>query len=228
VTPTVVRAAAWRRLNWRAVPSIPPTSEWWVHHGALGQANLATLRSYERYHVATLGWRAPGYNWAITGDGTVYELRGWLAEGGHTRNRNRISQAVLLVGDWTSGRVPEAMVESLAWLTVEGHRVGALRSPTISGGHGQAPGQATTCPGTGGLDAVARARRLLAAPPVLPKDDVMTPAQEAKLDEALSLLRQRNYSDDTRRIRLSLRAIGRKLGIPTAVNGKADGTEVIT
>lgn len=135
-----------------------------MHHGAAGTPDLATLRSYEHYHVVTLGWRALGYSWAIVGDGTIYEGRGWFAEGGHTSGRNRISHAVLLVGDWTRGRVPDPMVESLAWLTREGARVGALVRPQISGGHRDAPGQSTTCPGAGGMDAIERARRLLTQP----------------------------------------------------------------
>jgi hypothetical protein len=234
----IVPAAAWRRLQWRTVPRIGPTGEFYVHHGAAGAPTLATLRAYEAWHVRNNGWSALGYNFAITGDGTIYEGRGWLAQGAHTSGRNTVSHAVVLVGDFSSARVSDAAVEALAWLTVEGHRVGALRTPTITGGHREAPGQSTSCPGNGGMDAVARARRLLTGPPrPLPpviatpepkENDVMTPAQEAKLDEALKLLRQRNYADDSRRIRLSIRAIGRHLGIRTSVNGKDDGSEVIT
>jgi hypothetical protein len=220
----IVPATAWRKLTWRPLTPIGPTSEWWVHHGATGTPDLATLIGYERYHVLTLGWWAPGYNFAITGDGTVYELRGWLRQGAHTSGRNLISHAVLLVGDWTSKTVPEPMVQALADLTREGHRVGALRSPTISGGHREAPGQSTTCPGRGGLEAVDRARKLLAAPTV--KEDVMTPEQEAKLDRALALLE--GQQDVNRRVRISIRAIANWLHIPTSVNGKTDGTEVIT
>lgn len=172
MTLTVVPASKWKLLSWRPLPSIAPTSEWWVHHGATGTANLATLRAYERYHVQTLGWSALGYNWAITADGTIYEGRGWLRQGAHTKGRNTISHAVLLVGDWSSGTVPQPMVDSLVWLTREGHRIGALKSPTISGGHRDAPGQSTSCPGAAGLEAVGRARKLLSVP-VAPKEDVM-------------------------------------------------------
>lgn len=194
MTPQVVPAGRWRRQVWRPAPRIGPTSEWWVHHGAAGTPDLATLRSYERYHVATLGWRAPGYNWAITGDGTVYELRGWFAEGAHTSGRNRVSHAVLLVGDWTRGRVPDPMVESLAWLTREGARVGALVRPQISGGHREAPGQSTTCPGAAGMDAIDRARRLLTPPAPAPSVSAslleeiaaMTPAERKQLIEEIA------------------------------------------
>jgi hypothetical protein len=137
---------------------------------------LATLRAYERFHVQTLGWLAPGYNFAITGDGTIYECRGWWTAGGHTSGRNRISHAVVLVGDFTTRTVPEPMVDALVWLTREGHRVGALRAPVISGGHREAPNQSTQCPGAGGLAAVRRARLKLTqtTPPAPPVEEVDT------------------------------------------------------
>lgn len=200
MAPTVVPAGEWRRQTWRPVPRINPTLEWWVHHGAAGTPDLATLRSYERYHVSTLGWRAPGYNWAITGDGTVYELRGWFAEGAHTSGRNRVSHAVLLVGDWTRGRVPDAMVESLAWLTREGARVGALVRPQISGGHRDAPGQSTTCPGAAGMDAIDRARRLLAQPAPAPD---RRPSSGGLLEEIAAMTdkdREKLLADIARRV----------------------------
>jgi hypothetical protein len=68
----------------------------------------------------------------------------------------------------------------------------------------------------------SRVDRLL-NPPV---EDVMTPQQEAKLDRALELLE--GQQDVNRRVRISIRAIARWLHIPTSVNGKTDGTEVIT
>lgn len=189
MTYRIVPAAAWRRLRWGTPALIGPTDEWWVHHGAVGAPTLATLRAYERYHVANNGWLALGYNFAIGYEhdaAQIYEARGWHRAGAHTSGRNTRSHAVLLIGDWTSKRVPDEMVKALVWLTREGHRVGALRRPRISGGHLQAPGQNTRCPGAGGLDAVNRARILLSAPANI-EEDVMSPAQEAKLDRAITL-----------------------------------------
>lgn len=157
----IVPAASWRRERWgRLTPLKLPVGELWVHHGAAGRPTLATLRSYERFHVRSRGWQALGYCYAITGDGTIYEGRG-LHQGAHTSGRNDRSIGVLLVGDWTSGRVPEKAVVALAGLTRSLFLSGALAKLEISGGHRDAPGQSTTCPGSGGMDAIRRARASL-------------------------------------------------------------------
>lgn len=160
----IVPAAAWRRETWRPTPRLPlPVGELWVHHGAAGRPDLATLRSYERYHVRTRGWAALGYCWAIDGAGTVYEGRGPHV-GAHTSGRNDVSVGVLLIGDWTTRTPPGPMIRSLAELTQHLHTTGVLARAAITGGHGDAPGASTTCPGAGGRVAIGRARRMLTTP----------------------------------------------------------------
>lgn len=173
----VVPAAVWSKERWRPLsPMSLPASELWVHHGAIGNADLATLRSYDRFHVRNRGWAGLGYSYAIVGDGTVYEGRGTNV-GAHTRGRNSRALGVCLVGDW-SGRLtpPRLMVEALADLTRHLHDTGALARLHIDGGHGQAPGQSTTCPGRGGLEAVDQARLLLAQPTI--EEFTVTPEDE--------------------------------------------------
>lgn len=161
--PEIIPRDEWSREHWRPLVDIPlPAPEIWIHHGAGGSPDLATLRSYDRYHTVTKGWGALGYSFAITVDG-IYEGRGWGKQGAHTKGRNRLSHGIVLVGDWTSKTVPQSMVDSLAWLVRLGQRVGAAPL-TITGGHREAPGAFTACPGAGGMDAVARARRLLTLP----------------------------------------------------------------
>lgn len=160
----IVPAADWRRERWgRLTPLRLPVGELWVHHGAAGRPTLATLRSYERFHVRSRGWQALGYCYAITGDGTIYEGRG-LHVGAHTSGRNDRSVGVLLIGDWTRETPPGPMIRSLAELTQHLHDTGVLASPTITGGHGDAPGASTSCPGAGGRVAIGRARRMLTTP----------------------------------------------------------------
>jgi hypothetical protein len=165
----IVPRREWTRQQWGSLRAMSlPAPELWVHHGASGSATLATLRAYERFHVVQRGWAGLGYSFAIVGDGTVYEGRGWGRQGAHTSGRNHLSHGVCLVGDWTSGTVPGPMVEALVWLVREGHRVGALRTPTITGGHRDAPGASTACPGWSGVEAIQRARALLTSPPAKP------------------------------------------------------------
>lgn len=161
----IVAADQWRQQPWRALtPLALPVDELWVHHGASGQPTLATLRAYERYHVRTRRWRAIGYSYAITGNGTVYEGRG-AHTGAHTSGRNSDSVGVLLVGDWSAAEPPAAMHRSLARLALHLADTGVLEAPVISGGHRDAPDATTTCPGAGGMTAITRARALLHTPP---------------------------------------------------------------
>ena len=167
-----VPAGEWRALSWRTPSWIGQTSECWIHHGARGQPTLATLRSYERYHVRTLGWYALGYSWAVTAD-EIYEGRGWHRAGAHTRGRNGISHAVLLVGDWSHRDVPAEMVAMAAEVIRDGIDRGALTADVTIGGHREAPGQSTQCPGAGGMRAVPRVRKLVEEDPMakLDQDD---------------------------------------------------------
>lgn len=176
----IVPAAVWSREKWRTLtPMSLPARELWVHHGAIGNPDLATLRSYDRYHVRNRGWSALGYSYAITGDGTVYQGRGRNI-GAHTSGRNTVSLGVCLVGAWSRLAPPRPMVEALAGVVRHLYDTGALARPAIDGGHGQAPGQSTTCPGRGGLEAIVEARRLLAEPAT--EEDIMATLDDDDLE----------------------------------------------
>lgn len=164
VAPEVVAAADWRQQRWRPIPTFDlPALRWWVHHGAGGDSTLRTLLGYERYHVKTKGWAALGYSFAVCyerGRVTIYVGRGWGVVGAHTLGDNDESHGVVLVGDWTRGTVPQPMVAAVAWLVLRGEEVGA-GPRAITGGHRQAPGAQTSCPGNAGMDAMRAARELI-------------------------------------------------------------------
>ena len=155
-----VAAADWRTRSWGTPSWIDQTDEVWVHHGASGTGDLATLRSYERYHVDQLGWLALGYSWAVTADGTVAEGRGWHRAGAHTRGRNSESHGLLLVGDWSSSTPPTRMLRAAAQVIRHGRETGALTADCRIDGHRNAPGASTACPGAGGMHALDTIRRL--------------------------------------------------------------------
>lgn len=58
------------------------------------------MRSMQDYHQITLGWNDIGYNFAIGGDGRIYEGRGFQVVGAHTLHYNWISLGICLIGDW--------------------------------------------------------------------------------------------------------------------------------
>jgi hypothetical protein len=117
---------------------------------------------------------------------------------------------------WSAGQREAAAIASAAIL-----RRLKLDESRVQGHKETDPGRKQDPYGTSMAAGRRRVAELLTT-----KDDEMTPAQEAKLDEALTLLR--SQQDVNRRVRISIRAIGKWLHIPTSVNGKTDGTEVIT
>ena len=183
--PRIHPASSWRRQQWRPLAAIGRTPRNWLHHSGGGAKNLNTLLGNESYHVGTLGWRALGYSWAVNvgrvrnGFADVYEGRGWGKAGGHTAGDNHASHGILLVGDWTTATATEvdAAAKSVAWLIDDGARRG-FTARVLSGGHRDAPGASTACPGTAGMQVLARARQLLAT-----IEDEMTPTEKKMLAE---------------------------------------------
>ena len=181
--PRVHPAASWRRFRWEPLATIGRTPDNWLHHSGQGAKNLATLLGNESYHVGTLGWRALGYTHAVNvgrirrGFADVHEGRGWGRAGGHTLGHNTTSHGILLVGDWSSATAAqvEAAARSVAWIIDDGARRG-FTARRLSGGHRDAPGAATACPGTAGMRVLSRARHLLTT-----IEDDMTPEQDQML-----------------------------------------------
>jgi hypothetical protein len=128
-------------------------------------------------------------------------------------------------------------------------RVGNRPAVILEGGFGSHTAEGPWLRSDAGMTACALAIRDAVAdhlgraiPAATPPEDVMTPAQERKLDQAIAdaaeakantakILEQlggRRIGDDLRRIRISLRPLGRKLGIPVDVKGDDDGSTVIS
>lgn len=173
--------------GWRLPASMGRTSQMWLHHGAAGRPTLATLQSYHRYHQS-LSWAMIGYSWAVTGDGTIYEGRGWGRAGAHTLTWNTRSHAIVLVGDWSSATVPQPMVDACATIMRHGIRVGALTPDVRIGGHREASGNSTTCPGGGGMRALPRIRNAMASgrpQPAPPNESWYEMATQRDLERAL-------------------------------------------
>jgi len=139
------------REGWNAVPPAKPftprsrTVGIVLHHSGVryAQPGPAQVKSFERHHMRTRGWRGIAYNWLVDADGVIYEGRGHNVVSGATRGWNSRTESICYTG-WGSGEVSERALESIAWLVsniqtnhdnklwVKGHRDFA----------------ATSCPGT--------------------------------------------------------------------------------
>jgi hypothetical protein len=108
--------------------------------------------------------------------GRIYEGHGVATLGAHTKNRNGIARAVVLVGNYNDYRPTDAQIENIAQLLVDEWHAGHLQHPRLNGGHRDVPnGTPTECPGRWGEEFIGaindRAAELAAAAPTTTEDD---------------------------------------------------------
>ncbi|KFB50845.1 peptidoglycan recognition protein long class isoform B [Anopheles sinensis] len=77
------------------------------------QACITRVKSIQNYHMATLKYSDIGYNFLIGGDGAVYEGRGWLKVGAHTRDYNFISYGIAFIGNFEVDQPTDSQMEQL-------------------------------------------------------------------------------------------------------------------
>ncbi|ANZ35521.1 hypothetical protein BBK82_04935 [Lentzea guizhouensis] len=146
-----------------------PVDECWLHHSVTIAPDLVTpwtddyaaVRTLEDIGESRFG-RGISYTYAITPAGLVFQGHSAHRSGAHTLNRNDIAVAIVWVGRYDTREPTEAQIRATAWLLVQCKRDGVLRRARIDGGHGQAPGQSTDCPGGYGRAAIARINQLAA------------------------------------------------------------------
>lgn len=171
------------RSGWGAAPPehdpnpIPtPTPRLWVHHTGGSERGAAGVRAIQRYHQDSKGWNDIAYSFLIDPDGTIYEGRGAGISGAHTEGDNDESHAICLMGNFEGAEPTVQALTSLVALARHGQDRGWW-VPTL-GGHRDAPGAQTACPGHHLYKLLPRARQLVAAEPTNPttnlEDDSMT------------------------------------------------------
>jgi hypothetical protein len=165
------------RAEWGARPPTSafsrmatPTPRLWVHHTGTEQHGAAALRAIQRYHQDTRGWKDIAYNFLVDDDGTIYEGRGAGIAGGATAGDNTLSHAVCLLGNFETRSATPAAFRTLVDLARHG-RSARWWVPTC-GGHRDAPGASTACPGRYLYARLADVRREIdrPAPEPLPEE----------------------------------------------------------
>lgn len=144
-----------------------PVNEVWLHHSVTIAPDLippfdddyAAVRTLENIGESRFGGGI-SYTFPITPAGLIFEGHSVWRSGAHTLNRNDIAAAICWIGNYAVNDPPEPMIRATAWLLVHGKRQGWWRQARLSGGHGQAPGQATDCPGSKARAAIARVNEL--------------------------------------------------------------------
>lgn len=140
------------RSGWNAGPPeheptrIPmPTPRLWIHHTAGSERGASGMRAIQHYHQDTKGWNDIAYSFVIDPDGTVYEGRGAGIAGAHTEGDNSRSHAICVMGNYETDLPSVAVLNSIVELAAYGRDKGWW-APTL-GGHRDAPGAQTKCPG---------------------------------------------------------------------------------
>lgn len=148
----IVERSEWHARRPRARHVIPtPTPRLWLHHtaGALDAGGNGVwwddVAGIQRFHMDGRGWSDIAYSFVI-GGGQVFEGRGAGVAGGHTQGDNTRSHAICLIGSYDFMTPTDRDLDAIVELAVHGHRQGWWPNQ-ITGGHRNAPGAQTACPG---------------------------------------------------------------------------------
>lgn len=177
----IIGRARWGARHERGFGPAPlPASEVWLHHSVTIAPNLSHLdadcdgvdddeeramRTLEDIGEQRFG-RGISYTFAVMPSGRVYEGHGVDRVGAHTANRNSIARAIVLVGDYSRQQLTQAQIHAVAALLQHGRKAGWWRQARLNGGHQQAPGAQTACPGRHAMAVIPRINQLAAGPPV--------------------------------------------------------------
>lgn len=162
-----------------------PTPRLWIHHSGAEQHGPSGVREIQRYHQVTKGWKDIAYNFLVDDDGTLYEGRGPGIAGGATAGDNTRSHAICLLGNFEER--PPAPPARQAVLDLARHgRDEGWWHPTC-GGHRDAPGASTACPGRHVYAWLPTLQLLVATPPTTPEVPEMLMVQSEESGAVLLL-----------------------------------------
>lgn len=181
----------------RQAPTIAlPAPRVWLHHGAVGTSSIATAVGYVRHHLGR-GWLDVGYSFLIA-DGKVLEGRGAGRQGAHTAGDNSRSHGICIVGDYSRTDPSDRDLAALVALLRHGHARGWWPSAQLTGGHRDAPGASTACPG-------ARLHRAI--------DTINARAAGTDEEDEVYVVRCGDKGQRARRAQVVIQAAGKKAGM---------------
>lgn len=125
-----------------------------VHHSVTIAPDLlppftddyAAVRTLESIGESRFG-KGISYQFPITPAGLVFEGVSIDRVGAAISNYNTPSANIVWVGNYDIASPPRPMLEATDWLLHHGVAKGWWRSPRVAGGHRDAPGAQTACPG---------------------------------------------------------------------------------
>lgn len=226
MTQTLIPRSAWgARYSDGVGPRPLPISEWWLHHSVTIAPDLlppftdddAAIRTLENIGQARFG-RGISYTFPVTPVGRIYVGHSMPRVGSHTLGHNTVGAAFVLVGDYTKRPPSNAQRDAIAQRMVIEHAAGRANRHTLNGGHRDASGNSTDCPGDAAEDAIpdinARAQAFWAA---VHTGEIMADQQTAaELFTAYPILRNPADPDGARVAPSYVIELAAKLGLSNA------------
>jgi len=161
-----------------AGPAPLPAEFLYLHHTVTRGTGDAAMRTIEQIGEDSFD-RGVSYTFAVDTLGAIYEGHGIERRGAHTRGLNSRARAIVAIGNYDVDQPTPALLESIAQLVAHGHRAGWWPRH-LTGGHRDAPGAATACPGRhlhAAIPAInRRVGQILAGAPTRPTTPAATPA----------------------------------------------------
>ncbi|APU14840.1 N-acetylmuramoyl-L-alanine amidase [Actinoalloteichus sp. GBA129-24] len=183
----IISRAAWGARypdGFRAAPL--PAQEVWLHHSVTSGSGAAAVRTLEDIGQSRFGGGI-SYTFAIDSTGAIYQGHSVDRQGAHTGGRNDISRAICLIGNYETQQMTDQQIRAVAWLLRHGAAHGWWRANQLNGGHRDAPGASTACPGRHAQARIGEINRLAASDDL---EDDMTPDERTALFEIRNSLRQ--------------------------------------
>lgn len=166
----------------------------YVHHSVTIAPDLvppftddyAAIRQLEAIGEARFG-HGISYQFPITPAGLIFEGVSVDRVGAAITNYNTPTANIVWVGNYDKDRPPLKMLEATDWLLHHGVDQGWWRDPLVTGGHQDAPGAQTACPGRFGESTLGLLNRggyhadgpILVDNPITPPSKPAVPAELA-------------------------------------------------
>lgn len=183
-----------------------------VHDDVYGDARSIARAGIDRFGRASYSY----FRHPAGPRGQILQMQGdWI--GAHTARQNSSSHAVAVHGNFQTREPTDDDLWSLAALTAWGAATGRWPEPVLLGGHRDAPGASTACPGSHLHDAIPDINRLARE---LYQEDDMNDEQDARLKNIERMVADQlrptltRIDGQTRGIREAIAAIDRGDGDP--------------
>lgn len=185
----IIPRRRWGALYPAGFGPAPKATELWLHHSvtrspgprATEAEDIQSMLDLERIGQQRFGGGI-SYTFAVTQHGRVFEGTGGLRLGAHTGGRNSRARAIVLIGDYSRTRPTDAQLEAVADLVRYGKAAGYWSVNVLSGGHRDAPGAATSCPGDAAWACIPVINSRATTVHLTDLEDDMTPEDRARLE----------------------------------------------